>query len=521
VGVQASLAGPVGLEVQAPWATLLLWGYKTVETRAYPLPPELIGREIFLVESAEGRAGVSAVADEVAAGSPGLRILGTVVFSGSIHYRDRDAWVADEYRHRVPSNSPYSWTKDTSKYGWVVQVAKPLATPAPVPAMRRALRSIFALDLPDGGSSLVTLKSRLGAPPPVDQGSIPLINLTPFVNGTEEEQQRVVDAVAAQCEYIGFLRVTWDDFPRETVERAQAMARALFQCSAEEKRQWSKSDIMKYTCSYTSTGYRGIGTTENNKNRESWSCTAPEYEPGAPAFLADYYTSAQGRQHFAAPPDPQVPWPDEARLPGFRRAVCEYHSEVEQLGRVLLRIFARVLDCEEATLLSMTDKHVSAMNLFSFTMGEGGEVLPAHADVSVFTILSHDTASGAAGAAALQMLTPDGQWEAVPSVPGTFLVNLGQIMQRWSNGRLRATIHRVVPPVGQVGTKRQTITFFQLLNYDASVSVLPECGTGEVKYEPLTVAEWTTKRLAGFYEPAATRDINKCWYNYNVDAYVV
>merc|ERR1712146_144986 len=95
-------------------------------------------------------------------------------------------------------------------------------------------------------------------------------------------------------------------------------------------------------------------------------------------------------------------------------------------------------------------------------------------------------------------------------------------MQRWSNGRLRATIHRVVPPEGQDGTKRQTITFFQLLNYDACASVLPECcAEGDPKYSPQTAAEWHEQRTKGFYEPAATRDINKCWYNYNVDAYVV
>jgi len=387
--------------------------------------------------------------------------------------------------------------------------------------MRRLVRSIFAMDLPDEERSFVTVKSRLGAPPPPERESIPLINLSPFMHGTPEEQQRVVDAVAAQCEYIGFLRVTWDGFPTATVDAAQSAARRLFLCGEEDKQKWSKSGIEKRTGSYTSTGYRGRGSTENNKNRESWSCTSPSYEPGAPAFSALYYTSPKGQQHFAAPPDPQVPWPDEAMVPGFRGAICEYNAEVERLGKVLMRIFARVLKCEEEKLLAMADKHVSPMNLFSFTMGEGGEVLPAHGDVSAFTVLSHDTSPGAAGSACLEMLTPDGQWEAVSPVPGTFLVNLGQIMQRWSNGRLRATIHRVVPPVGQEGAKRQTITFFQLLNYDASVSVLPECRVGAEKYEPLTVAEWTAKRLAGFYEPAATRDINKCWYNYNVDAYVV
>lgn len=392
--------------------------------------------------------------------------------------------------------------------------------------MRRAFRSIFALEMSDSCEGFETLQSRLGAPPRTDGagGSIPTINLSPFVHGTEEEQQRVVDAVAAQCQYIGFLRVTWDSFPFEVVAAAQDAGRRLFACSSDEKHRWSKSGMQKLTRSYTSTGYRAPGSTENNKNRESWSCTAPEYSPMAvDAADAGYYASERGQQFFALDPDPQVPWPDESRVPGFRRAICEYHEEVERLGRVLLRIFARVLHCEEEEMLSMADKHVSPINLFSFTMGEGGEVLPAHADVSVFTILSHDTTLAAAGSASLEMLTPEGVWEPVHTMRGSFLVNLGQIMQRWSNGRLRATVHRVVPPVdGLPGAKRQSITFFQLLNYDAAVSVLPACCADghAAKYEPQSVADWTADRLSGFYQPVEKRDVNKCWYNYNKDAYV-
>jgi len=518
------MEGPIGLEVQAPWAALLLWGYKTVETRLYPLPPELLGRELFLVESAEGQAGVSGVGDSVAAGAAGLRIVGSVVFSESIAYPSRAAWEADEYRHRVPKTSPYGWKDGRTVHGWVVESVRPLAEPVPVPAMQRVVRSLFALDLPDGGANLETLQSRLGAKPPTTgSGSIPTINLTPFMRGSEEEQRRVVDAIATQCQYIGFLRVTWDGFPTQVVAAAQDAARRFFECDQLAKQQWSKASVRKQTTSYTSTGYRSSGSTENNKNRESWSCTVPRYVPREAPLEGDYYASSAGQQHFALQPDPHVPWPDESQLPGFREAICNYYDEAEKLGRVLLRIFARVLNCEEEVLLAMTDKHVSAMNLFSFTMGEGGEVLPAHADVSVFTILSHDSSAGAAGSASLEMLTPDGIWEPVRCEPGSFTINLGQIMQRWSNGRLRATVHRVLPPVdGPPGAKRRSITFFQLLNYDASVSVLPEClAQGAApKYEPQSVAEWQKDRLAGFYQPPEKLDVNKCWYHYNSDAYV-
>lgn len=522
--------GAIGLEMQAPWAALLLWGYKTVETRLYPLPDELLGREVFIIESAEGAACVSGVADDVQAGAPGLRVLGTAVFSGSPAYPDRMSWEADEHRHRVPPTSPYGWKEGRTIYGWEVSCVRPLAHPVPVPEMHRIVRSVFSLDLSTDGSTppFTTLKSRLGAPPQdVSAGSIPTVDITPFMQGgSAEEQQRVVDAIRSQCEYIGFLRVTWDRFPFETVAAAQDAARRFFACSEEEKLRWSKNHVKKSTSSYTSTGYRASGSNENNKNRESWSCTLPDYsklkalQSGDPA----YFLGEEGQKHFALSPDPQVPWPDEGKIPGFHPSICDYYSEVECLGQALLRIFARVLGCEEDTLLKMADKHVSPINLFSFTMGEGGEVLPAHADVSTFTIISHDTSARSTGSACLEILTPDGVWEPVHAQPGCFLVNVGQILQRWSNGRLRATVHRVVPPAeGEIGTKRQSITFFQLLNYNASVSVLEECraGGGGAKYPPENVAEWTADRISGFYLPSEQRDINKCWFNYNKDAYVI
>merc|ERR1719277_768700 len=119
--------------MQAPWAALLLWGYKTVETRLYPLPAELIGREIFIIESAEGQAGVSAVSNEVAANTPGLRVLGTVVFAATNSYPDRESWVADEYRHRVPPTSAYGWSDGKKIYGWEVSVVRPFAKPMAIP----------------------------------------------------------------------------------------------------------------------------------------------------------------------------------------------------------------------------------------------------------------------------------------------------------------------------------------------------------------------------------------------------
>ena len=108
----------MGFMVRGEWANMLLSGEKTVETRSYPIPPELIGQPLLLIKT----------------GTPtGAMAIGMIQFKGSIRYRSKAAWASDRKRHRVPANSKvYGWKTDKEKHGWVVQSVHPL--PAPVPA---------------------------------------------------------------------------------------------------------------------------------------------------------------------------------------------------------------------------------------------------------------------------------------------------------------------------------------------------------------------------------------------------
>ena len=137
----------VGLEVQQPWAQMILSGEKTAETRAYPLPAALIGRTIYIVESLPGVARQSSLPDQVVAGHTSLRICGTVTFHASEQYPSRAEWLADEPRHRVPADSPYAMQTDcrTPVYAWRVERVAAFETALPVPAMQRVMRSLFEL----------------------------------------------------------------------------------------------------------------------------------------------------------------------------------------------------------------------------------------------------------------------------------------------------------------------------------------------------------------------------------------
>lgn len=137
--------GNFALEMQAPWARRLLDGKKTVETRSYPLPAGLVGRQIELFESQPGKDGVSSVGDLVETCAAGLLAVGRVVFRATEAYETRESWAGDAGRHLVdPSvDGAYGWKGPGSVHGWVVGEVQEHATPRPVTRMRRVFRSLF------------------------------------------------------------------------------------------------------------------------------------------------------------------------------------------------------------------------------------------------------------------------------------------------------------------------------------------------------------------------------------------
>jgi hypothetical protein len=125
-----------GLEMQAPWCDRLLKGEKTIEVRSYPLPSSLIGTKMYIIETQEGTAGVSALADRIklyhlciAAGDDAganscnkfPRIIGWCKFHAIKEYRSQKEFEADGSYHLVSSGSGYAWKPGVTNilYGWV------------------------------------------------------------------------------------------------------------------------------------------------------------------------------------------------------------------------------------------------------------------------------------------------------------------------------------------------------------------------------------------------------------------
>lgn len=98
----------IGINIQSPFAELLINSDKCVETRTYPLPVKYEGEELALIET-PGKIGRFKA-----------RIIGTITFSHSFKYDNLQEWISDYNRHRVEQESDFGWNEDKDKYGWVV-----------------------------------------------------------------------------------------------------------------------------------------------------------------------------------------------------------------------------------------------------------------------------------------------------------------------------------------------------------------------------------------------------------------
>jgi len=150
---------------------------------------------------------------------------------------------------------------------------------------------------------------------------------------------------------------------------------------------------------------------------------------------------------------------------------------MEGLADDLLQAFALALNQEANWFKNKTDKHRCALRALNYpdldTAPAAGQLRASpHTDYGTLTILMPDDAPGG-----LQVKGKDGAWLPVPFMPGHFVINIGDLMQRWTNDQWVSTIHRVVPPTqaevdARDSCRRQSVAFFHNVNADVLVEAI-------------------------------------------------
>jgi isopenicillin N synthase-like dioxygenase len=292
------------------------------------------------------------------------------------------------------------------------------------------------------------------------------IDIGPFIHGDAAARQRVARAVDEACAETGFLVISGHGVPEDLVERVRSLARQYFDLPPEEKLR-VKMPPDRYR-GYSPLGGEALASSLDNP-------TPPDLKE---LFSIGPVDGANDDYHrFSQPPNcfAENLWPE--RPAGFRATWEAYYREMEQLAGVLMRIFAVGLGLEERYFDDKIDRHITCFNATHYPALKApplpGQLRAgAHSDYGSLTILKAEDAPGG-----LQVQDKSGAWIDVAPTPGTFIVNLGDLMAEWTNDRWVSTMHRVVTPPLDAGERgrRLSLVFFHQPNYDAVIECLPTC----------------------------------------------
>ncbi|HXH53726.1 MAG TPA: 2-oxoglutarate and iron-dependent oxygenase domain-containing protein [Sphingomicrobium sp.] len=187
-------------------------------------------------------------------------------------------------------------------------------------------------------------------------------------------------------------------------------------------------------------------------------------------------------------------WPEE--VPGFKDTFLTLYDTFDRTGLKILKAIARFLKIDEDYFVDTVRDGNSVMRLLHYPpiTGEPGSNVRAgaHEDINAITLLLGAEEAG------LELLTRDGRWIPVSPRPGELVVNIGDMLQRLTNGLLRSTTHRVVnPPPERRGKSRYSMPFFLHFRSDFCIEALP--GTvpdgEEPKWPPITANDYLQERL--------------------------
>jgi len=200
-------------------------------------------------------------------------------------------------------------------------------------------------------------------------------------------------------------------------------------------------------------------------------------------------------------------WSSETSAPGFKQNMLDFYETCHELHVHVMRSIAIGLDLKEHFFDNKIDEKCHNLRLLSYPaiktdilQNEGQARAGAHSDYGTITLLFQDSVGG------LEVQNPHtGEFIPATPIPETIVVNVGDLLARWSNDVLRSTLHRVVAPPAKkisdtetITPKRQSIAFFCNPNFSTDVSCLPNCGE-MVKYPPINTGDYIVGRLAVTY----------------------
>jgi len=295
--------------------------------------------------------------------------------------------------------------------------------------------------------------------------AIPIIDFGYRGDGRPSPRLDVARRIDAACCDIGFFAITGHGILDRTIDDLRAAAHAFFSLPLDQKLH------ARHPVAGTNRGYHPVGGEAlSTAMDEAAPPDLKEFFHVGPVDVTDdpYFTSALGRRHFL----PNI-WP--VAPPEFERAATTYYRAMHALVLRLMRSTALALGLDETFFDDKVDRSIGTMRLNYYPAPgapprDGQLRAGAHTDYGGFTILSGEDVPGG-----LQIRSRRGEWIDVRTTPHELVVNIGDLLMRWTNDRWLSNLHRVVNPPAN-GRARLSIAFFNHPNYDTLIECIAPPG---------------------------------------------
>jgi len=308
---------------------------------------------------------------------------------------------------------------------------------------------------------------------------IPSLDLGSYINGTEEQRKKFSDELGRAFNDSGFVTITNHGVSQELIDKLYENIKAMFALSPDQKKVYEKPELA---------GQRGY--------------TSPGKETAKGAKTADLKEFWQIGQEVLDADPIKAEYPDNeflTELTEFNEVTREIYQRLEANGKHLLRAIATYLSLP----VDYFDQHVhngnSILRGIHYFPIENPDTIPddavragAHEDINLITLLIGASADG------LEVLTRANEWLPIKAHHTDIVVNVGDMLQRLTNNKLKSTTHRVVnPPRELMKTSRFSVPFFLHPRSDMDLTSLESCIDAEHPklYTDMTAGEYLDERL--------------------------
>ena len=310
---------------------------------------------------------------------------------------------------------------------------------------------------------------------------IPVVDFAPMFEPDRAGREAVGAAVRDACTRVGFFYAANHRVDPTVIERTFAAAHRFFDLPLDRKLAVDIANSPNLR-GYTRLLGENTDPTARGDLHEGFDLALdlPQDDPDVAAGVFGYGPNQ---------------WPEG--LPGFKEALLDYHAAMRAFGRRIFAAFALALELDEDHFAPLLGKPMAHMRVLHYPSQDGPiderQIgIGAHSDYECFTILCTDDVP------ALQVLNSAGEWIQAPPIPGAFIVNVGDLMARWTNDYFASTVHRAI---NRSGRERYSIPFFYGIESEKVVEILPTCVGPDrpAKYPPITAGDYIRSRFDATY----------------------